>query len=802
MTSASLSGQSAPTGALRGVRVLDVGHHIPGPLLGMLLADQGADVIKIERPGGDPAREQAAFATWNRGKRSAVLDLKTNDGQQHAQKLARQADVLIENFRPGVAERLGVGYQALSDLNPELIYCSLPGFGEDSPFRNHRGWESIVAASTGVYQPVDGASGPLFVPLPVASTFAAIIGAVSVGAALCSRHNTGLGQRIEVPLHSAVFAAMGRHLVRLHDMEPPDRFILPRNTMARQYKCADGRYVQNHGMFERFARQFLTAAGHSEWIEDFVSNIGKPVDSETLELWKERFENIFLQRTAKEWQEAISAAGGACAVCNTVDEWLEHEHAHAAGMVVEVEDSKLGLMKQPGVTVKLRGTPGAVQGRAPMLGEHTEEILGGEGWKNLAPSSAKRDTGRESRPELARASTPHSSGSNGGRQADVMGALQGVRVLDLCIILAGPTCGRTLGEFGADVIKIDDPGRPSDVHGSLDVNRGKRSILLDLKSVQGKEAFWRLVETADVIVENNRKGSLARLGMGYEDVKQRKPDIVYASLNAYGYGGPWSERPGWEQLAQAVTGIQVRRGGRDGSPITLPYPMNDYGTGLMGAYAVALALHERNRTGRGQSVDCGLALTACLIQSPYFLDYSGFQRSEPEGLEVRGFSALSRLYPASDGWLYLHCGNEDDWRRLTGVPDFADLGRDQRFGDAQARSEHQRELAAELNRIFPLQDRGRWMRLLRAAGLSVMENLGIPDFRDDPYVRKAGLVATREHPGRGRADHLGVTARLSGTPMRLGRPSPILGADTHEILAEIGYTAQEIDALIGAHAAV
>ena len=173
--------------------------------------------------------------------------------------------------------------------------------------------------------------------------------------------------------------------------------------------------------------------------------------------------------------------------------------------------------------------------------------------------------------------------------------------------------------------------RPYDPSGSLDVNRGKRSIMLDLKSDAGRQVFYELLETADVVVENYRKGSLSKLGLGYDDLRQRKPDIVYASLNAYGYDGPWSERPGWEQLAQATSGIQVRRGGRDDAPMLMPYPVNDYGTGMMGAYAVALALHERKQTGQGQSVDSGLTLTAGLLQSPFFLDYPGLQRKEPEG---------------------------------------------------------------------------------------------------------------------------------------------------------------------------
>ena len=365
-------------------------------------------------------------------------------------------------------------------------------------------------------------------------------------------------------------------------------------------------------------------------------------------------------------------------------------------------------------------------------------------------------------------------------------------MLDLCIVLAGPTCGRTLGEFGADVIKIDDPSRPYDYAGNLDVNRGKRSIQIDLKKEEGRQVFWRLLETADVVVTNNRKGSLERLGLGYDEVRKRRPDVIYASLNAFGHDGPWAERPGWEQLAQATTGIQVRRGGRDAAPQLLPYPMNDYATGLLGAYSVALALHERQGTGRGQSVDGGLALTACLLQSPYFLDYEGHQRSEPEGLDVRGFSALSRLYEAADGWLYLHCPDEADWRRLTGLDEFSRLSDDDRFRSSESRKSNDDALADAISETIAGYTRHRWVQRLISAGVSAIENMAVQEFHADPHVRKAGLVVSREHPDFGMADHLGVVPRLSGTPARVGRPTPVLGAETDEILAEAGYTPGEI----------
>jgi len=746
-------------GALRGVQVLDFGQYIPGPMLGMLLSDQGADVIKVERPGGDPARSEPAFATWNRGKRSVVLDLKTPEGQATAQALAKKADIVIENYRPGVADRLGIGYETLTKDNPRLLYVSIPGFGEDSPHRNERGWEGIVSATTGTYQPYDDTEEPLFLPLPTASTFAAIVASVSVTMALVARDRNGKGQRIEVPMHSAMFSAIGRHLVKLYDIDPPDLFAWPRNIMAHQYECADGRYIQSQGMYQVFVGSLMAAAGRPEWVEELQSLYGVEVSPETIALWKDRFEKMFLERSAFQWEDDIAAARGVGTVCKTIDEWLVHEHAIESKMVTEIDDAEHGRMKQPGLQVRLRGTPGAIQGRAPTLGEHTSEIL-----------AEANGPGRE-------VTFPDAS-------ENIMGALEGIRVLDLCIVLAGPTCGRTLGEFGAEVIKIDDPSRPYDIAGNTDVNRGKRSININLKTPEGLAVFYKLLETADVVVENSRASTLARLGISYDQMRKHKPDIIHASLNAFGYDGPWAERAGWEQLAQATSGIQVRRGGRDGTPKLLPYPMNDYGTGLMGAYAVALAVHERNRTGKGQSVNSGLALTAGLLQTPYFLDYEGYQRDEPEGLGVRGFSAKSRLYEAADGWMYLHCPDDEAWGRLTALPGFSELAE----GDDEA-------LTQSLAKVLVGKPWAEWAEIISPTGVSVMANRQVADFRDDADIRKAGLIVSRDHPGYGQADHLGSVAKLSETPMRVGRPTPLLGAETDEILSEAEYTGEEIESM-------
>ena len=268
------------------------------------------------------------------------------------------------------------------------------------------------------------------------------------------------------------------------------------------------------------------------------------------------------------------------------------------------------------------------------------------------------------------------------------------------------------------------------------------------------------------MVENYRKGSLARLGLGYDEVRKRRPDLIYASLNAFGYDGPWAGRPGWEQLAQAATGIQTRRGGRDAAPQLLPYPMNDYATGLLGAYSVALALNERQRTGLGQQVDGGLALTAGLLQSPYFLDFKDHQRAEPEGLDLRGHSALSRLYQAADGWLCLHCPDNAAWDELTRLPDFAPLADDARFAAAPSRRQNDAALCAALSPILSANPRRHWIHLLQPTAVSVIEKPRHPRFPQRP-ARPPSRTGSQP-----RASWNGPSRPLGPNPPTVGHPRP------------------------------
>jgi crotonobetainyl-CoA:carnitine CoA-transferase CaiB-like acyl-CoA transferase len=743
---------------LDGVRVIDFGQYIAGPLTAMLLADQGADVIRIDPPGG-PRWDTAANATWNRGKRSITLHLKQPGDLAIATRLIASADVVIENFRPGVMERLGLGWQAASSLNPRLIYCALPGFASDDPRAQVRAFEGVIGAATATYRaPTPDADRPVYTAIPIASNYAALQAAVSIVMALLARQRDGVGQRLEVPLFDSTFPSIGARAMQVHD--PAHIVPTSRGIWGGVFECADGRWVQFGGAGNQNFRNFVEAAGITAWDQEGLTDIARLMhDPQLRAAHLVRARELFKTRTAQDWEDLVARAGSECAVCRTSAEWFAHPHARASQMVLEVDDPRYGAMLQPGINVRLSRTPGAVRRPAPLPDQHRAEILA--------------DLEAPPRP------TPPQVVST------MRAALAGVRVLDLCIILAGPTCGRTLAEFGADVIKIDNPTRGSSVASHNDVNRGKRSILLDLKSAAGREVFWRLLEDADVVAQNYRAGKLARLGLSYEDVRQRKPDIIYASLNAFGHLGPWAERPGHEQFAQATTGMQSRFGG-DGPPLIQPNPINDYGTGFMGAYAVALALLHRQRTGEGQHVDTALAYTAMLHQSPFMQVYRGKRWDEPSGADRLGSGPLHRAYQAHDGWFFIGA-RQDEAARLAAVDGLTGIASLQ--GEA---------LEQALEARFSEDTVAIWVERLTRAGIGAHRHIAdLEALMQDPWVTAHGLSLTREHDAMGLVTTCGPAPRLSRTPIRVGQPASKPGADGPPILTEIGL-GDRVEALIEA----
>ena len=355
---------------------------------------------------------------------------------------------------------------------------------------------------------------------------------------------------------------------------------------------------------------------------------------------------------------------------------------------------------------------------------------------------------------------------------DIILALEGIRA-DL------RTCGRTLSEYGADVIKVDPEHRAPALTPWLDVGRGKRSVCLNITKSAGLEAFYRLADTSDVILQGFRKGVAERLGIGYEQLSERNPGIVYASINAFGQEGEWATRPGFDQNAQAATGMQIRNGG-DGQPGPPPYTFNDYGTGIMAAYGVMLALLERERTGRGQKIDTALAYTASTFSSAYMVDYEGHESDEISGPDAKGLDSLNRLYRTSDGWLALSANGDDGGERLSALEPFSRLDD---LSDGSA-----------LESVFASRPTAEWVDTLNAAGIAATANRTLADVRDEARADGRGLIVSEDHPFFGGVEHGIAAPRMSATPVRTGT-SPVFGGDTVDVLVELGYSDDEIVAM-------
>ena len=365
--------------ALSGFRVIDFGHYIAGPYAAMLLAEQGAEVIKVERPGGDPLRSDQGFVVWNRSKKGITLDLKREEGQKVARELAKTADVIIENFRPGVADRLGIGYESLQQVNPKLIYCSISGFGQEGPYRDLQGWDPMVGALSGATVEQGGGQEypPLYLVLYLPSYYTAFMASFSIASALLAREITGEGQRVDVSMFSSILGAQATAMV---DFE--GRFRIPWSDpqgsmpLYKFYQGSDGKWLflglGNMGFFTKFA----VALGREEWLADprfegapFL--IFPPMSEEIIAEFKE----MFATKTRDEWLKFLQSEDIPCAAARPVEEFLDDPQVKANNMVVEIEESDLGKVREMGFPVKLKLTPGEIKGRSPKLGEHTEEIL-------------------------------------------------------------------------------------------------------------------------------------------------------------------------------------------------------------------------------------------------------------------------------------------------------------------------------------------------------------------------------------------------------------------------------------------
>lgn len=384
-------------------------------------------------------------------------------------------------------------------------------------------------------------------------------------------------------------------------------------------------------------------------------------------------------------------------------------------------------------------------------------------------------------------------------------ALSGVRVLDVTQVMAGPYCAMLLCDLGADVIKIEPPGgdstrrmagaRGADSPAFNAVNRGKRGIVVDLKTDRGRRVAARLATAADVFVENYRPGVMRRCGLGYDDLRAVNPRLVYASISGYGQTGPCAARGGFDLVAQGVSGVMSVTGEPGRPPVKAGVPLTDLGAALFALAGVLAALHSRALTGEGQHVDASLVeagLAMSVWEATEHLSDGGVP--EPLGSAHR-MSAPYQAIECADGYVTVGAANDRLFARLCAALGHPEWARDPAFADDAARVKNRLALAERIQEVTRTASREHWLARFEADGVPCGPINTYADALADEQIVAREMVVETDHPTLGRLRTLGAPVKLSRTPLTTGRPAPVLGQHTREVLGEIGYTDAEVSEL-------
>ncbi|MGY3463472.1 crotonobetainyl-CoA:carnitine CoA-transferase CaiB-like acyl-CoA transferase [Bradyrhizobium sp. LM6.11] len=791
----------------------------------MILADFGATVVHIDPPSG-PLWDCPANATLNRNKLIVSIDLKTQEGLAQAHTLIAEADIVIENFRPGVLSRLGIDFSALRKARPALTTVSIPGFASNDQLRREwRAFEAVIGASSGLFTDM-GLNRVLrgidasFSPLPLASAYGTMLAVSAAVLALQARERSGVGDHIEVPLACAVMEGLAYNSISIDQLplrykSPREREIarrreagLPMNLsyqetqelldpFARNYKCKDGRMffvlcsahrhhtrrcLQVLGLYDELLADGLveemnTYLSMHNWRSD-VSLSSSPLPTSWADKITARMKTVFLTRTAAEWEDMFGKSRVPAAPQRCLEEWIRDDHAQRAGLMIKVDDPVYGRMIQPGPVAWLEESAEAMLSPAARKWVAFDQAIAAFSGLSLRQFSARR--------------------------ADKSaGWLDGLRVLDMSNVIAGPHSGCYLARFGAEVIKLD-PASPlfdssiTVIYGMTHM-RGKRSVLLDIASMSGRKAFEKLVKSVDVVVWNATDRQVERFGLDRESLKAINPDAIFCQLDCFGgiRRGPRSDYLGYENHVQATTGIMLRAGGCADTPEEYAHVGTiDVMGGFSAALGVAAALYQKAKTGQAGRARTSLSALAGLLQIPFCYDYAGRGPfDEPAGIDSKGYDALNRFYTTASGRTLLLSASERDLPRVEGV--------DRLQGVADVPKE---ELAAFLANAIAKDSAENWIAAFNKAGVgaAICESIaairsghsrladGAPGTEQGSYA----FSAFRDHPSGHvvtQVDHYGVRSTI-GKIYALP-PAEQYGASTRQVLQRLQYCDSEIDEL-------
>jgi crotonobetainyl-CoA:carnitine CoA-transferase CaiB-like acyl-CoA transferase len=813
------------------VRVVECGDGVAAAFAAKLMALLGAEVIKVEPPGGDRTRRRGPFFDdrvepeasglflyLNADKTGVSLDLRAASDRARLDELLADADILVHDIAPRERLLRHLESVAIHAAHPDLIVTAISAYGDWGPRANWRAYELNMIHSGGVAALAPLCSRrPDLPPLKLyghqAEFQAANHAAFATLAACFHKMGGGTGQIIEVSAQECLVAMLELSLLfytymGLRTSRLGGRLLGP----WRIFDCRNGKLLL--AAVEEYQWQALVRLmGEPEWAREeiFKDRLMRGRNSDALSLL---MEDWFRGWDVNEVFHACQQQRIPAAPVNRMADIFTDRHLR--------ERNFFTLLPLPDAShqVEVASTPfkasdmgWRLERPAPRLGEHNREIastpLGSvhpaeppsslPSPAPLSPSSPKRD-GEE---------PPRGRGENSD------GPLKGIRVLDFSWIWQGPFCTLQLVHLGAEVIRIETGKRPEInrlippfADGKAGLNRagsfnqwnqGKRSILLDLGNPAAVEIARNLVPHCDLVVENFAPGVFNRMGLGYETLSKVRPDIIILSLSGYGQTGPYSRYVSYGGLLGAQSGLFSVSGYASGEPGETGITYGDPNSGALAVFAAVAALIHRARTGRGQHIDVSLWEALEMVMPEAWLEYAMNGREPAVNANRDRWMAPHNCYKSkgdAEEWVTIAVDSEAEWAALCSAMSQAALAHDPRFASAPLRKQNEDELDAIITRWTSERDRWEAAELLQRYGVAAMPTLTNKDLALDPHLRERGFLVELEHPEVGKRTHAGVPWIMSGTPCKVNRPAPLLGADTDEVLASLlGYSAEKIASL-------
>ncbi|MET0379951.1 MAG: CoA transferase, partial [Spongiibacteraceae bacterium] len=721
-----------PQGLLHAIRILDISSGNAVAMATQLLAEVGADVIKIESCSGSATRSQPAFAVLNRSKRNVALDIDDAGQRPQLDALLASADVLLHDLTPAQAHQLQLDDASLKQHFPNLIAAAVTGMPIGHPLENMPPLDALVLAQGGLFDTVQASNreGPIYLRFPLGEQCAAYLAAIGVMARLHVRNQGGGVDNVHTSLLQGALTPM---LMHWHRAEHPTPQLIPapKDHINLLLPCADGVWLH-----------IMSSADHCPTIQAECEKLGAETCARlraTNETYMANvpsfpiYRLIFPKRTSREWLDELWAHDVAVDAALDFGQLYFDEQARINGYVVEVDDPQWGKTLQPGLPLSVT-PPALIQWPTRALGADTEALL--------------RELGTQPRsPDVP------------PRTKNLKQPLEGLRVLDLGNFLAGPLAATLMADLGATVIKLEATSGDQMRWGEwafCGAQRGKRCIALDLKNPESRPVIERLVRWADVVHHNLRMPAAEKLGLGYENLRAINPGIIYCHVSAYGPIGPRRNWPGFDQMMQSAAGWEVLCAGEDNPPKWLRLGMTDHICALSSLLATMLAVYHRDRTGEGQFVRASLLGASALAMAETMARATGevlpFARLDKN---QTGISPQQRIYHCADGWVSL-------------------------VASADAYTNLLRDFAADS--VVALEQ--GFSRLVVAAALQRIANSGAhgarvttndSNFLDDADYQRLGLVARYSHPVYGRFEQVGVLWNFPDMPAKLERSAPTLG---------------------------